>query len=314
MTTPPTFAERLGWPPGSRVVLLHTDDAGLLSAANRGAIAALESGLAKSWSVMMPCPGVDEIAAYLAAHPDTDSGLHVTLTSEWPGFRWKPLADHRIQDGLTDADGCFWPDARQVMRHATAEAVEREIRDQLAAAQARGIPVTHLDCHMATAYTRPDFFAAFARVGVEHGIPVMAEGGRLTLHAALRRIAAKGRARVGRASSFLFPRPPRDMVQSLWDAGLPLIDHIHADSYGWSPDEKLPRLQAVLRALPPGITVLPVHCALPAPDDHHIAPGMPTRIADTHAMRNPELRATLDDLGVDTTTWRELNQRRKNNA
>lgn len=310
MPRPPTCAQRLGWDAGDRVVLFHTDDAGLLECANRGAVAALEDGVARSWSVMMPCPGVAGIAAYLARHPGTDSGVHITLTSEWPDFRWRPLAAHDPADGITAPDGAFWPDARSLARHARPEAVEREIRAQVAAADAMGLPVTHLDCHMAAAYVRPDFFEALARVGMARGVPVMAEGGPFGPWQAARRLAAKAHARLARRASFLFPRPPRDRSAALWRAGLPLIDHIHADSYGWAPGEKLPRVIAAMRALRPGITVFLTHCALPAPDDHHIAPGMPTRVADTDAMRSPALRGPLADLGIHTTTWRELTARR----
>jgi hypothetical protein len=293
------------------VVLFHTDDAGLLSCANRGAIAALEAGLARSWSVMMPCPGVSELADYLAVHPDVDSGVHVTLTSEWPEFRWRPLSGPDPADGLTDPDGYLWPDARSVMRHARAEAVEREIRSQVDAALARGLPVTHLDCHMATAYTRPDFFAALANVGREMGVPVMAEAGRLGWRGRAARFFKKAGGRTGLAPSFVFPRVGAAAAGILWDAGLPLVDAIHADSYGWPPHAKIRRMSRLLRGLPPGITVILVHCALPAEDGSRIAPGLATRIADTEALCSDALRGVIRDAGIHTTTWKELLARRR---
>ena len=36
-----TYAERLGWPPGSRVVIFHVDDAGMSYDSNIGAIRAI---------------------------------------------------------------------------------------------------------------------------------------------------------------------------------------------------------------------------------------------------------------------------------
>ena len=44
----PTFAERLGWKPGSVVVILHVDDVGMSHASNLGAIEAMEQGVATS--------------------------------------------------------------------------------------------------------------------------------------------------------------------------------------------------------------------------------------------------------------------------
>ena len=77
-----TFAERLGWSPQQVVVILHVDDVGMSHSSNLGAIQSIEQGVANSWAVMMPCPWVSEIAQYLKEHPQVDSGLYLTLTSE----------------------------------------------------------------------------------------------------------------------------------------------------------------------------------------------------------------------------------------
>jgi len=53
-----TYADRLGFPKGARVLILHVDDAGMSLESNEGAIAALTKGSATSVSVMMPCPWV----------------------------------------------------------------------------------------------------------------------------------------------------------------------------------------------------------------------------------------------------------------
>src|SRR5882724_3395654 len=77
-----TYAERLGFPKGARVIILHVDDAGMSFDSNKGTIEALEKGLASSTSVMMPCSWVPGFVHYLQQHPHTDAGLHLTLTSE----------------------------------------------------------------------------------------------------------------------------------------------------------------------------------------------------------------------------------------
>src|SRR5690349_13765857 len=56
--TEQTYAEKLGWKKGDRVIILHIDDAGMSYDSNLGAIKAMEEGVANSVSVMMPCPWV----------------------------------------------------------------------------------------------------------------------------------------------------------------------------------------------------------------------------------------------------------------
>src|ERR1700724_1400976 len=87
-----TYAEKLGFPKGARVLILHVDDAGMSFDSNLGAIEAMEQGVASSTSVMMPCPWVPGFVKYLKQHPNTDAGLHLTLTSEWKDYRWGPLS------------------------------------------------------------------------------------------------------------------------------------------------------------------------------------------------------------------------------
>ena len=175
-----TFAERLGWKPNDVVVILHVDDMGMSHSSNLGGIETVEKGVATSWSVMMPCPWVPEIAKYLKQHPDVDSGLHLTLTSEWSLYRWQPLAGKPKVPGLVDAEGCLWHEVPQVAEHATPDEIETEIRAQVDRAEQMGIPITHLDSHMGTLFARPDYFERFAKVGMEKGIPILVIGGHAT--------------------------------------------------------------------------------------------------------------------------------------
>lgn len=103
--TDTTYAERLGFPKGAKVVILHVDDAGMSWDSNEGAINALTKGVANSVSVMMPCPWVPAFVHFLNEHPQTDAGLHLTLTSEWKEYRWGPLAGKIAVPGLTDKEG-----------------------------------------------------------------------------------------------------------------------------------------------------------------------------------------------------------------
>ena len=146
--TGPTYAERLGWGKGDRVLILHMDDAGMSYDSDAGIEKVLEGGAARSLSVMMPTPWVPHIVHYIKAHAGTDAGLHLTLTSEWHEYRWGPVAGVSAVPGLIDAEGAIWDSVAGVVAHASADEVDREIRAQLDRAERMGFHPTHLDSHM----------------------------------------------------------------------------------------------------------------------------------------------------------------------
>ena len=63
-----TYADRLGFPKGARVLILHVDDAGMSFASNEGAEKALTKGVSTSVSVMMPCPWVPGFVQFSKIH------------------------------------------------------------------------------------------------------------------------------------------------------------------------------------------------------------------------------------------------------
>src|SRR5476651_50543 len=172
-----TYAERLGWPKGARVLILHVDDAGMSHDSDEGVEKALTDGVSTSTSVMMPCPWVPEIVQYIKEHPNTDAGLHLTLTSEWDNYRWGPLAGKAAVPGLVDKQGCLWSSVEAVYFRATADEIDKEIRAQLDRALSMGFKPTHLDSHMGTLFAKDSFMEKYLKLGIEKQIPVMFPGG-----------------------------------------------------------------------------------------------------------------------------------------
>jgi predicted glycoside hydrolase/deacetylase ChbG (UPF0249 family) len=323
--TQQTYAEKLGWKKGDRVVILHIDDAGMSYDSNLGTIRAMEEGVANSVSVMMPCPWVPGFVKYLKEHPQTDAGLHLTLTSEWPAYRWGPLTGKPASPGLVDLEGAFWPNVADVVKHASADEVEAEIRAQLARARQMGFEPTHLDSHMGTLFASPAFLERYIKVGIEQKIPVMFPGGHNTaIFAQLTEEAlAEGRIKKGQVY------PPaaeagqfRETARMIWQAGLPVLDDLHNTSYGWLlpagipvTDENLQKMKTEkyiqsLKALKPGVTMVIMHCTAPTEVFKHFSSSGDTRKGDLLAMIDPALKEAIQQEGIILTTWRELKQRR----
>lgn len=324
-----TFAERLGWKTGDRVVVIHVDDAGMSHDSDVGVEKSLDAGLATSFSVMMPCPWVPEIVHYIKVHPGVDAGLHLTLTSEWSEYRWGPAAGPGVVPGLVDSEGAMWPSVEEAAQHATADEVETEIRAQLARALRMGFRPTHLDSHMGTLFATPEFIARYIKVGAENHIPVMFPGGHNALLAeqyrdeAIAQMKAAGTWKEGT----VLPENPalaqaRLTAEAVWKLGLPVLDDLYNVSYDWklpegiSPTDanlstmKIERYEAAFHRLKPGVTQIIVHATETSSTFPSISDSGPTRKGDLLAVVSPELREAARREGLILTTWRELQQRR----
>src|ERR1700740_2398039 len=132
-----TLVDRLGYPPGTKLLVVHADDLGETHSVNAAAIKALQGGTINSASMMVPCPWFPEIADYAKSHPDADFGLHLTLTSERVYYRWGPVASRDKVASLVAENGYFHHDWEQ-NEHIDAKEVEIELRSQIDRALAMG--------------------------------------------------------------------------------------------------------------------------------------------------------------------------------
>lgn len=168
-----SLQEKLGYPKNAKLVIIHADDLGVSHSENSASISAMEKGSVSSASIMVPCPWFPEIAAYAQSHPDADLGLHLTLTSEWKYYKWGPVISVTKVPGLVNEKGFFYSSVDSVLRFAKGAEMEEEIRNQVKRSIQFGIDPTHLDAHMGTALSRPDFLKSYIKIGHEFKIPVL---------------------------------------------------------------------------------------------------------------------------------------------
>ncbi|MEB0262177.1 MULTISPECIES: polysaccharide deacetylase family protein [unclassified Mucilaginibacter] len=326
---PPTYAEKLGYPKGARVIILHVDDAGMSHDSNDGVIMATSEGVANSTSVMMPCPWVSEFKKYLDKHPTLDAGLHLTLTSEWENYRWGPLAGKANVPGLVDKEGVMWPGVGGVYFTAKADEVDKEIRAQYDRALAMGFKPTHLDSHMGTLFAKESFMEKYIQLGIEKQVPVMFPGGEDLFYraeakaATIAELKKQGKYTVGMD----IPEPAalakaKQVGEMIWKNGLPVLDDLHNSSYDWNmpdiahkTDKQIQQwytdhyIESIGR-LSPGLTMVIMHCTLPSATFKYISDTGQKRKGDLLAMTDPRLRAFLKQKGFILTTWREVMERR----
>jgi predicted glycoside hydrolase/deacetylase ChbG (UPF0249 family) len=324
-----TYAEKLGWPKGARVIILHVDDAGMSHESNEGVEKAIGDGVATSTSVMMPCPWVPDFKHYMDQHPGIDAGLHLTLTSEWQNYRWGPLAGKAAVPGLVDKEGAFWPAVPAVYFRASADEVDKEIRAQLDRALSMGFIPTHLDSHMGTLFAKPAFLEKYISLGIEKKIPVMLPGGEDLFYraeaknATIAQLKKDGKYTEG----MTIPEPGelnkvRELGELVWKGGLPVLDDLDNSSYDWvmpdiekATDKELQKWYTDhyienFDRFSPGLTMVLMHCTQPSPQFKNICNEGQKRKGDLLAMTDPRLKAYLKQKGFILTTWKEAMERR----
>ncbi len=284
-------AVQLGYGPTDKLLMVHADDIGMSHSVNVATIEAFRKGAISSGSIMVPCPWFLEIAAHARANPELDLGLHLTLTSEWKFFRWRPVAPPDKVPGLIDEEGYMWRSERQTAAKATPQEVEIELRAQIDRAIAHGIKPTHLDTHMGTLYTRKDFFEVYTRLGKEYRIPVM-------VMRATPESIAYGKS-IGSPIT-------EDVLRKVEADGFPLLDYLVTGVPGRTFEERKKAYHDLLRSLKPGVTMLIVHLGMDDPELKAITGSWQQRHADFLSFTDPETQTLMKELGIKPVTWREL--------
>lgn len=168
-----TLQEKLGFSKDTKLLILHADDLGMSHSENSATIYGMEHGSINSASIMVPTPWFSEIAAYARAHPMADLGLHLTLTSEWDFLKWGPVASKSEVPGLVNKNGFLFSSVDSVLRSATPQEVEKELRAQIEKARQFGVDFTHLDSHMGTIFSTAEFLKVLIKLGREFKVPVL---------------------------------------------------------------------------------------------------------------------------------------------
>lgn len=278
-----TVAERLGYPPDAKLLIVHADDLAVAHSVDAASFAALDKGGVTSASIMVPCPWLNEVAAYAKDHPNADLGLHLTLTSEWKIYRWGPVESKDRVASLLDASGYLWPETGPAVQSLKAEEAEREIRAQVERAIAAGIHPTHLDSHMGVLFARPDLFAAYVKVAHDYHLPFLAV-----------RVADE-----------------RAKLLSLLSEKDPVVDAVVMANPSVHADQWKEFYRNAIKNLKPGLSEMIVHLGhddseLQAVTVDHPDFGSAWRQRDYNFVTGPEFKKILDENHIVLVKWRDL--------
>ena len=290
-----TWSEKLGYPAGKKVLLLHMDDIGMCPEANTAAERYIENNHILSAAVMMPCPDAASFIAWAKNHPEADIGLHLTLTSEWKTYRWPPLTDPAKVPGLVDPDGKLWHEVHDVVTHASAEEVEMEIRAQIEECLALGYTPTHIDTHMGTLYGSLEYVKVFFKVAQEYNIPANA------IDLSDPDVADKFKEQGYPIND--------DVINVLNDYRLAKLDNFTSVPSGKTYEEKRDNFFALVKSLNPGLTEIIFHPSVETDHLKTITNSWQQRVWEAELFADPVVLQFLETEGILTTNWKDVMKR-----
>jgi len=282
-----TLAERLGYGPDARLLIVHADDLGLSGSVNSAFTEGQKSGLINSGSAMVPCTGFGEIAAFARSHEQADIGLHLALTSARVVERWGPVAPIAEVPSLVDQQGYFherWTSATPI----NLEDVKRELRSQIDRAIENGLHPTHLDSHQYLLQKKnAELFEIFIQLGRDYDLPLLISREWFAAYPYLQTLTT-----------------PSDIVlDRTITIGPVILPENWADFY-----------RNELKQLPPGISEVLIH---PAHDTRELQAffqgrqewGAAWRQRDLDFFTSGDFNALLQEENIRLVTWREIASR-----
>ncbi len=292
---PANWAERLGYPAGKKVIMLHVDDAGMCEEANIATKKYLLDGHVQSAAAMPPCPNFEGMIVWAKEHPQMDIGLHITLTSEWKNYRWPSVLPVDEVPSLIDEDGKLWHEVSDVVKHASVEDVAKEVRAQIDKSIAMGYRPDHIDTHMGTLYGHPEYTRAYLQIAMDYGIPANA-------------IDMSDPLVVEYYKKAGYPITD-EMIAYLEAYTLPKLDNFtsapNADSY----EEKVAAFKGLIKSLRPGLTEIIFHPSVETEQLKGITNSWQQRVWEAKMFADPDLIKFFEDEGLIFTNWKEIMKR-----
>ncbi len=280
------LAKMLGFTADAKLLIVHADDAGLSHSENEATFQALQKGIVNSYSIMVPCPWFYEAALFAKNNPNYDYGVHLTLTCEWEKYKFGPVLPISKVPSLVDGNGHFFKNRNQVKNNAHTEEVRKELTAQIEKVLDFGLTPTHLDSHMYSVGSRPEFLQIYKELGEKYKLPVQ-------LNRQLMEMVGLDSEKIVQLGDFL-------------------VDKVHIGKFEYFENGNLQSYyHKVFEELVEGLNVILIH---PAFDDfemrgitvNHPNFGSEWRQIDFDTFTSDYTKSFLEKSGAKLITWKDI--------
>jgi len=243
--------------------------------------------------MMVPCPFYEPFIKEVKKRPDFDYGLHLTLNSEFGGHRWGPVADRKKVASIANPGGGYWGDSDDTARYALAKHVKIELKAQIDKALKAGIPVSHLDTHMGTCFSRFDLAEVYVDLGIEYDIPVLW----------VKNFDTREGARIG--DEYDLDGRARELQARLEEHKLPVLDYVEM-FYGTRSHKRV--YVDALRNLKPGVTEIIIHCGYADSELRGLTRGAGSRDGDRRIFKSRIIRDVIKEENIKVINWKKFHE------
>ncbi|MEK3713236.1 polysaccharide deacetylase family protein [Paenibacillus sp. FSL R7-0333] len=276
---------------------MTADDFGMCHSMNAAIMELWRDQAITSSMIMIPGPWLKQAADYAVHNHEANIGVHLTLTSSFLQYKWKPVTGGAGVESLITAEGYFWGTPAEVELYASVEAVRTECRNQIEAAIRLGIDPTHLDSHegslLGLAGGR-DFLELAFDLCEEYQLPFKLP----------RKIVDQ---------PFLSPYMRelfRSRIASADRRGIPLIDDLLILPYEQNDGEKYADVKReivkAIQEMSGGITELVIHPSRDTAEMRCLTPSSAKREMEYHMCIDREFRKLLEDEDIRLISWKDV--------
>ena len=287
----PTLAEQLGCSKKDILVIVNIDDVGLHKDETEASFRALNFGIIKSGSVMVPCPNFNRVIKLWKENPEIDLGIHFTLTCEWgEKYPWTPVLSKANVPSLYNPEGIMWPNVNELLQHAKRKDIKMELDAQINTILDAGLKPSHLDHHM-DFYYHSDLFSDVMELSRKYNLPM-----RVWRRRKYKLPLIKNNLISLRRMGYVFP----DTQMGIYNMG----------GQNQSIDFRKAKYYEHLRSLKPGVHNIKVHIAFQTEElqnimgKHHSS----IRQIDYDVWSSDDTKKLAEELGIIFIGFRPLQQ------
>ncbi|GIW42229.1 MAG: hydrolase [Candidatus Binatia bacterium] len=279
-------------------LIVSGDDFGMSPGTNAGILEAYRKGILRQASLMVAGDAAEEAVAAALREPGLAVGLHLVLVqgrSALPPYAALPLVDFSGEFPKNPVAA----GVRYFFRRSLRDVLRREIRAQLEAFSATGLPLSHVDGHL-TIHLHPVVLDVLCDLAPRYGIRAVRVP-REPLLEALRFDRRDFPRKLAEGATFrLLGSYARRRLRR---AGIFFADRVYGMHQSGRVDERY--LLFLSTRLPEGVTELYGH---PAYADEGVRRWTPTydREEELRALCSPRVREALESRGVVLSSYADL--------